>query len=280
MPLKEIQQNFIRINGWNTFLKRTVVEAAAIDSSVAIKAEELFSCFGRRIEWVPDIAGIYHSESSSLIINEAFFALEEKVSTKEEIDTAMKLGTNYPFGPFEWGEKIGLQKYLYLARYTGRKAEPLPAISFIKTNSFGIIMAIILNIDTAVDTASVCLAREAKSLQFARVPIKTEDHASWLHLAVQKVITDAGLGLKDIEAIAVTTGPGSYTGLRVGLSAAKGLGFALNIPLITINTLEMMANAVKMKRLIFFALLLMPGEWKCLWPFMTKIWKQSLSPVP
>ena len=45
-----------------------------------------------------------------MIINEAYFTLEEKVSTKEEIDTAMKLGTNYPYGPFEWGQKIGLKK--------------------------------------------------------------------------------------------------------------------------------------------------------------------------
>jgi 3-hydroxybutyryl-CoA dehydrogenase len=45
-----------------------------------------------------------------MIINEAYFALEEKISTKGEIDTAMKYGTNYPFGPFEWAEKIGLRR--------------------------------------------------------------------------------------------------------------------------------------------------------------------------
>lgn len=112
-------------------------------------------------------------------------------------------------------------------------------------------MAIILNIDTAVDTASVCLSREVHSLQFAWNENK-QDHASWLHVAIKKLIADAGLTIKDIEAIAVTIGPGSYTGLRVGLSTAKGLSFAMSIPLITINTLEMMANAVVNEEVDFF----------------------------
>src|SRR5688500_17837904 len=105
-------------------------------------------------------------------------------------------------------------------------------------------MAIILNIDTAVESASVCLAKDADSIQFA-VNNNQKDHASWLHSIIQKIMSDPDLNLKDIEAVAVSIGPGSYTGLRVGLSAAKGLCFALNIPLIAINTLEMMAYAVQ-----------------------------------
>lgn len=105
-------------------------------------------------------------------------------------------------------------------------------------------MAIILNIDTAVETASVCLAKEARSLQFA-MNGNQKDHASWLHLAIQKVVTDTGLRINNIEAVAVSIGPGSYTGLRVGLSAAKGLCFVLGIPLIAIHTLEMMVYANK-----------------------------------
>ncbi|MGZ8557760.1 MAG: tRNA (adenosine(37)-N6)-threonylcarbamoyltransferase complex dimerization subunit type 1 TsaB [Chitinophagaceae bacterium] len=104
-------------------------------------------------------------------------------------------------------------------------------------------MAIILNIDTAVESASVCLATKAKSIQFA-INSTQKDHASWLHPAIQKLISKTELNLRDIEAIAITIGPGSYTGLRVGLAAAKGLCFALNIPLIAINTLEMMAAAI------------------------------------
>lgn len=105
-------------------------------------------------------------------------------------------------------------------------------------------MAIILNIDTAVDSASVCLAKDGLSLQFA-INANQKDHAAWLHLTIQKILSATGLSVNDLNAVAVTIGPGSYTGLRVGLSAAKGLCFALHIPLITINTLEMMAHAIK-----------------------------------
>lgn len=105
-------------------------------------------------------------------------------------------------------------------------------------------MAIILNIDTSVETASVCLAKDAQTLQFA-MNGNQKDHASWLHPAIQKTIHDAGFTVNELEAVSVTIGPGSYTGLRVSLSAAKGLCFALNIPLLTINTLELMAFATK-----------------------------------
>lgn len=102
-------------------------------------------------------------------------------------------------------------------------------------------MAIILNIDTAIESASVCLAKGGDSLAFAVNSIQ-KDHAAWLHPEIQRILSDTGIHLKDIEAVAVTIGPGSYTGLRVGLSAAKGICFALNIPLICINTLELMAR--------------------------------------
>jgi tRNA threonylcarbamoyladenosine biosynthesis protein TsaB len=101
-------------------------------------------------------------------------------------------------------------------------------------------MAIILNIDTAVETASICLARESKPIKFAENR-KQSDHASWLHPAIQKLAADAGTDIHQIEAIAISIGPGSYTGLRVGLAAAKGICFALDIPLIAVNTLKMMA---------------------------------------
>lgn len=105
-------------------------------------------------------------------------------------------------------------------------------------------MAIILNIDTAVETASVCLAKDANSLQFS-INDEQRDHASWMHPAIQNILQEAGLEIRQLDAVAVTVGPGSFTGLRVGLSAAKGICFALNIPLISISTLEMMAYAVK-----------------------------------
>lgn len=109
IPLKVIKEDFIRINGWNTFLKRPVIEAAAFTSILKTKAEELFLNLGRKTEWIADITGFITPRVVASIVNEAFFALEEKVSTEEEIDTAMKTGTNYPYGPFEWSKKIGLQ---------------------------------------------------------------------------------------------------------------------------------------------------------------------------
>ncbi len=112
-------------------------------------------------------------------------------------------------------------------------------------------MALILNIDTAVNTASICLAKDGEPLQFL-INNDQKDHAAWLHSTIQKMIAAAGFAITDLEAIAVTIGPGSYTGLRVGLSAAKGLCFALNIKLITINTLEVMANAIKEDEADFF----------------------------
>lgn len=101
-----VQENFIRFNGWHTFLKREVIEV--------IKMSDAFTCFNKKIEVVPDIPGFISARVITMIINEAYFALEENVSTKNEIDVAMKLGTNYPYGPFEWSEKIGLKNIYQL----------------------------------------------------------------------------------------------------------------------------------------------------------------------
>ncbi len=99
----------VRINGWSTFLKRPLVEACAVDGELKKMAGEFLSAFHKQIEWVPDIPGFISARVISMIINEAWYALEEEVSSREEIDTAMKLGTNYPLGPFEWGQQIGLK---------------------------------------------------------------------------------------------------------------------------------------------------------------------------
>lgn len=107
-------------------------------------------------------------------------------------------------------------------------------------------MAILLHIDTAVDTASVCLSNDENPIKLA-VNDNQKDHAAWLHSTIQRLLQEAGMAIKDLDAVAVSIGPGSYTGLRVGLSAAKGLCYALGIPLITPGTLEIMANAVKNK---------------------------------
>ncbi|MFI5132831.1 MAG: tRNA (adenosine(37)-N6)-threonylcarbamoyltransferase complex dimerization subunit type 1 TsaB [Chitinophagales bacterium] len=105
-------------------------------------------------------------------------------------------------------------------------------------------MSLVLNIDTSLDIASICLAKDGALLRLA-VNENQKDHAAWLQPAIQRIIKDEQLTNTDLNAVAVSIGPGSYTGLRVGLSTAKGLCYALNIPLITVGTLEMMAIAGK-----------------------------------
>ena len=105
-------------------------------------------------------------------------------------------------------------------------------------------MSLILNIDTSSADASICLAREGISIASLENGDQ-KDHASWIHPAIEKLLESAGCRVHDLNAVAVTAGPGSYTGLRVGMSTAKGLCYALNIPLVTENTLKVMALATK-----------------------------------
>ena len=107
-------------------------------------------------------------------------------------------------------------------------------------------MAYILNIDTAIDNASVCISKDDQLINIA-VNNNQKDHASWIQPAIKNIIALSGLSLNDLAAIAVSIGPGSYTGLRIGLSTAKGLCYALDIPLIAIGTLDMMATAAAQK---------------------------------
>lgn len=103
-------------------------------------------------------------------------------------------------------------------------------------------MALILNIDTAVDVASICLAKDGEVLSIARNESQ-KDHASWLHIAIKEIFEKDNLELGSVDAIAVTGGPGSYTGLRIGMATAKGICYALDKPLISLNTLLVMASA-------------------------------------
>jgi tRNA threonylcarbamoyladenosine biosynthesis protein TsaB len=103
-------------------------------------------------------------------------------------------------------------------------------------------LALILNIDTATEFASVCLSNneEVLAIEYSH---NQKNHASFLQPAIQQLLKSNNLTLAAIDAIALTNGPGSYTGLRVGLASAKGLCYALNKPLIALNTLEVMAQA-------------------------------------
>jgi 3-hydroxybutyryl-CoA dehydrogenase len=127
--LNNFPEIFIRINGWFTFLKRPVVESSCNNDDIKVQAEKIFAAFNKTTEWVPDIPGFITARVISMIINEAYFTLDEKVSTKKEIDTAMKLGTNYPYGPFEWSEKIGLKNvYELLSTLSNMNSRYEPAV--------------------------------------------------------------------------------------------------------------------------------------------------------
>ena len=102
-------------------------------------------------------------------------------------------------------------------------------------------MAKILQIETATQTCSVALAVDGKTIAVKEETAKNI-HAGSLTLFIVDVMEQAGLRYQDLDAIAVSRGPGSYTGLRIGISTVKGLCFALDKPLIAIDTLKMMAN--------------------------------------
>jgi tRNA threonylcarbamoyladenosine biosynthesis protein TsaB len=104
-------------------------------------------------------------------------------------------------------------------------------------------MSIILNIDTAQETAFVCISENGKP-KFVAENHSQKDHASFLHPAINELLKKAAISITELDAISVTKGPGSYTGLRVGMSAAKGLAYTLQKPLITISTLELMAHDI------------------------------------
>jgi len=103
-------------------------------------------------------------------------------------------------------------------------------------------MALILNIDTATETAQVSFAKDGIVIQSLQNESQ-KDHAAFLQSAIQQLAKSAAITLTEVDAIAVTAGPGSYTGLRVGLSGAKGFCFALEKPLIAVNTLEVLTIA-------------------------------------
>ncbi|MBE7174042.1 MAG: tRNA (adenosine(37)-N6)-threonylcarbamoyltransferase complex dimerization subunit type 1 TsaB [Williamsia sp.] len=105
-------------------------------------------------------------------------------------------------------------------------------------------MALLLNIDTSTEGASICLADGATCLGLLSNHTQ-KDHAAWLHPAIQQALHSANKKITDLTAVGITAGPGSYTGLRVAMASAKGLCYALHIPLIAVNTLEAMVYAAR-----------------------------------
>ena len=112
-----VHDRFIRVNAWSGMLKRDVVEIACYDfMNLKDAIDTVFGNMRWKFQVVPNITGMVTPRIVSMIINEAYFALGEGVSSREEIDVAMKLGTNYPYGPFEWCTKIGESKVVELLR--------------------------------------------------------------------------------------------------------------------------------------------------------------------
>lgn len=120
--------NVLRFNGWPGFMQRPAWELAGnIDEA----ASHIFDQMGKKIIPVADEPGLVAGRIIGMIINEAFFAVEDGVCSKEEINTAMKLGTGYPHGPFEWAALIGTENILELLQLlskTDKRYQPAPML--------------------------------------------------------------------------------------------------------------------------------------------------------
>ncbi|WP_035651525.1 tRNA (adenosine(37)-N6)-threonylcarbamoyltransferase complex dimerization subunit type 1 TsaB [Flavobacterium sp. ASV13] len=103
-------------------------------------------------------------------------------------------------------------------------------------------MSFILNIETATKNCSVSIAKNGETILCKEIAEEGYSHAEKLHVFIEEIIAESKISVQDLAAIAVSQGPGSYTGLRIGVSAAKGLCYALNIPLIAVDTLETLAS--------------------------------------
>jgi|TARA_B100000497_G_scaffold116132_1_gene140255 tRNA threonylcarbamoyladenosine biosynthesis protein TsaB len=103
-------------------------------------------------------------------------------------------------------------------------------------------MSYILSIETATKSCSIALAKDGQLIDCFEEVSEKYSHSEQLTVFIQDILAKHHLSTKDLEAIAISSGPGSYTGLRIGVSTAKGLCYALDIPLISISTLEAMAQ--------------------------------------
>lgn len=118
-------------------------------------------------------------------------------------------------------------------------------------------MSLILNLDTSIETASVSIARNGIIIASIKNEVQKE-HAGFLQPAIKELTAECNISFKDLNAIAVTIGPGSYTGLRVGMASAKGLCYALKKPFITIGTLNALAAAAIDKKIATIETLFCP----------------------
>lgn len=116
-------------------------------------------------------------------------------------------------------------------------------------------MALILCLETATTNCSVGIAKDGQLLSIKEDNSKNYSHAEKLHVFINDILSEAGIKAEDLDAIAVSKGPGSYTGLRIGVSAAKGLCFSMDIPLISVPTLDLLAHKLKGESGFFISML-------------------------
>ena len=116
-------------------------------------------------------------------------------------------------------------------------------------------MALILNLETATTNCSVSLGLDGQPIGLKEDRSHNYSHAELLHVFIDDLIAKSDFSKSEIDAIAVSKGPGSYTGLRIGVSAAKGLAYAWDIPLISISTLESLAHQVEVEEGIIVPML-------------------------
>ncbi len=108
-------------------------------------------------------------------------------------------------------------------------------------------MAIILNLEPATTNCSVSISKGNEVVFLMENNAVNYSHSEQLHVFIKEALQEASLSFSDLNAIAVSKGPGSYTGLRIGVSAAKGLCFSLDLPLISVPTLKSMAHQVQLE---------------------------------
>jgi 3-hydroxybutyryl-CoA dehydrogenase len=120
---KSIGGDFIRINGWPTLLQRNITEVAVAENIPADTVKKIFESLQWQYQLVSDVPGMITARVLAMIVNEAYYTLGAEVSSRDEIDIAMKLGTSYPYGPFEWSRKIGLKRIYELLQELNRTDE-------------------------------------------------------------------------------------------------------------------------------------------------------------
>lgn len=105
-------------------------------------------------------------------------------------------------------------------------------------------MAVILNLETATKNCSVGISRDGLTTALVELATEKYVHSEKLHQFIQDALAQANSTFAELDAVAVSNGPGSYTGLRIGISAAKGLCFALDIPMIALNTNDILVSGI------------------------------------